>query len=80
MPRFQGFHRYSVDKYWHVPHFEKMLYDQGLLTSSLFRTTKCNLGQLLGVYANFFKLTGHFGEVVEDIADYVKENLTNPVG
>src|SRR5205814_4424000 len=23
-----GFHRYSVDRYWHVPHFEKMLYDQ----------------------------------------------------
>lgn len=22
-----GFHRYSVDEYWHVPHFEKMLYD-----------------------------------------------------
>ncbi len=26
-----GFHRYSVDRYWHVPHFEKMLYDQALL-------------------------------------------------
>ncbi|MEO8204808.1 MAG: thioredoxin domain-containing protein [Chthoniobacterales bacterium] len=29
-----GFHRYSVDEYWHVPHFEKMLYDQGQLASS----------------------------------------------
>ena len=27
-----GFHRYSVDRYWHVPHFEKMLYDQAQLT------------------------------------------------
>ena len=26
-----GFHRYSVDRYWHVPHFEKMLYDQSQL-------------------------------------------------
>ncbi len=26
-----GFHRYSVDRYWHVPHFEKMLYDQAQL-------------------------------------------------
>ena len=26
-----GFHRYSVDKFWHVPHFEKMLYDQAQL-------------------------------------------------
>lgn len=26
-----GFHRYSVDRYWHVPHYEKMLYDQGQL-------------------------------------------------
>lgn len=28
---FQGFHRYSTDSSWHVPHFEKMLYDQGQL-------------------------------------------------
>ena len=30
----QGFHRYSTDDKWHVPHFEKMLYDQGQLASS----------------------------------------------
>ena len=29
-----GFHRYSVDKFWHIPHFEKMLYDQAQLASS----------------------------------------------
>lgn len=28
---FQGFHRYSTDSSWHVPHFEKMLYDQAQL-------------------------------------------------
>ena len=27
----QGFHRYSTDEIWHVPHFEKMLYDQAQL-------------------------------------------------
>ncbi|MGH9024544.1 MAG: thioredoxin domain-containing protein [Acidimicrobiia bacterium] len=32
-----GFHRYSVDAYWLVPHFEKMLYDQALLTSAYLR-------------------------------------------
>lgn len=30
-----GFHRYSVDRYWHVPHFEKMLYDQGQIAGNL---------------------------------------------
>lgn len=30
-----GFHRYSVDRYWRVPHFEKMLYDQALISSTL---------------------------------------------
>ena len=38
-----GFHRYSVDAEWHVPHFEKMLYDQALLASAFldaFRLTK----------------------------------------
>ena len=29
-----GFHRYSVDRYWHVPHFEKMLYDQAQLATA----------------------------------------------
>ena len=29
-----GFHRYSVDAFWHVPHFEKMLYDQAQLASA----------------------------------------------
>ena len=29
-----GFHRYSVDEHWHVPHFEKMLYDNPQLASS----------------------------------------------
>ena len=31
---FQGFHRYSTDAKWHVPHFEKMLYDQSQLADT----------------------------------------------
>lgn len=31
MSSMQGFHRYSTDSSWHVPHFEKMLYDQAQL-------------------------------------------------
>uniref|UniRef100_A0A183CCC1 Thioredox_DsbH domain-containing protein n=1 Tax=Globodera pallida TaxID=36090 RepID=A0A183CCC1_GLOPA len=62
-----GFHRYSVDSVWHVPHFEKMLYDQG---------------QLLRSYANFYKVTGEAvaAEAVCDIADYIASNLTHPLG
>jgi uncharacterized protein YyaL (SSP411 family) len=29
-----GFHRYSVDAYWHIPHYEKMLYDQAQLLTA----------------------------------------------
>ena len=34
LPPSQGFHRYSTDNDWHVPHFEKMLYDQAQLVSA----------------------------------------------
>ena len=34
----KGFHRYSTDDRWHVPHFEKMLYDQGQLAVALADT------------------------------------------
>ncbi|MCH7729137.1 MAG: thioredoxin domain-containing protein [Planctomycetes bacterium] len=47
-----GFHRYSVDRFWQIPHFEKMLYDNG---------------QLASVYAETYALTGRkdFRRVVE---------------
>lgn len=38
----QGFHRYSTDRQWHIPHFEKMLYDQAQLAvaySQAFQVT-----------------------------------------
>jgi uncharacterized protein YyaL (SSP411 family) len=41
-----------------------MLYDQG---------------QLLRSYANFYKITGEFGDAVLDIAEYIQNNLTHPV-
>ena len=33
-----GFHRYSVDRYWRIPHFEKMLYDNGAARQHLCRS------------------------------------------
>ncbi|MCF6133256.1 thioredoxin domain-containing protein [Flavobacterium wongokense] len=59
-----GFSRYSVDIKWHVPHFEKMLYDNG---------------QLVSLYANAYKLTKNkrYKEVIEKTLDFVeKEWLT----
>jgi len=57
-----GFHRYSVDRYWHVPHFEKMLYDQA---------------QLAAAYLDAFQITqdGQFASVVRDILDYVARDM-----
>lgn len=62
-----GFHRYSVDEKWLVPHFEKMLYDQAL----------CMLA-----YCEAFHLTRKpfFKEVVQEIAQYVLRDLTDAGG
>jgi uncharacterized protein YyaL (SSP411 family) len=62
-----GFHRYSVDRYWHVPHFEKMLYDQA---------------QLAIAYLEAFQITGaaaHAG-IVRDILAYVSRDLSSVQG
>ncbi|VDK50080.1 unnamed protein product [Cylicostephanus goldi] len=62
----KGFHRYSVDKEWHVPHFEKMLYDQT---------------QLLAVFADACFVCGDkYKSVVEDIAQYMEECLSHQEG
>ena len=60
-----GFHRYSVDAYWLVPHFEKMLYDEALLTSA---------------YLHAFLVTGEprYRRVVEETIGYVLRDLTHP--
>ena len=62
-----GFHRYSVDRYWHVPHFEKMLYDQA---------------QLALAYLDAFQITGdrQYEAVTRDILDYVARDLMSKEG
>src|SRR2546421_849219 len=62
-----GFHRYSVDRYWHVPHFEKMLYDQA---------------QLASAYLDAFQITQdrQHADVARDILDYVARDMTSKDG
>jgi len=62
-----GFSRYSTDDKWLVPHFEKMLYDNGLLA-------KC--------YLECFQITQNvfFKEVAEDIFKYILRDMTAPTG
>lgn len=64
---FGGFARYSVDRKWHVPHFEKMLYDQG---------------QLMAAYGNAYKLTREepFLEYADGIYRYLTTDLQHPAG
>jgi uncharacterized protein len=62
-----GFHRYSVDRQWLVPHFEKMLYDNALLAST---------------YLHGWVVTGNerYRRVVEETLDYVLRELALPEG
>jgi uncharacterized protein YyaL (SSP411 family) len=62
-----GFHRYSVDRYWHVPHFEKMLYDQA---------------QLAAAYLNAFQITRdkQYEAVARDTLDYVARDMMSKEG
>jgi uncharacterized protein len=62
-----GFHRYSVDERWHVPHFEKMLYDQA---------------QLANTYLDAYQITREpfFAEIARDILDYVRRDMTGAQG
>ncbi|HEX5660779.1 MAG TPA: thioredoxin domain-containing protein [Polyangiales bacterium] len=62
-----GFARYSTDERWHVPHFEKMLYDNG---------------QLARVYVEAFQLTGdvNYRRVAEETLDYLLREMQSPSG
>ena len=62
-----GFHRYSVDRLWAVPHFEKMLYDQALLAEA---------------YLDAHMITGSplYSETVLGVLGYVARRLTSPDG
>uniref|UniRef100_A0A672PXK6 Spermatosis associated 20 n=1 Tax=Sinocyclocheilus grahami TaxID=75366 RepID=A0A672PXK6_SINGR len=63
----QGFHRYSTDSSWHVPHFEKMLYDQG---------------QLAVTYITAYQVSGEriFADVARDVLLYVSRDLSDMSG
>lgn len=62
-----GFFRYSVDDKWMIPHFEKMLYDNG---------------QLLQVFAQAFRLSGKrlFADAVEGIVTWLERDMRAPTG
>lgn len=62
-----GFHRYSVDARWLVPHFEKMLYDNALL---------------LRIYTHAYQVTHEprYRRVVEETAAYLRREMTGPQG
>ena len=62
-----GFHRYSTDTYWLVPHFEKMLYDNALLAR---------------LYLHGFQVTGRpmYRRIVKETLDYVVREMTAPEG
>ncbi len=62
-----GFHRYSVDDHWLVPHFEKMLYDNA---------------QLARVYLHAWQVTGErfYRTIAEETLDYVTREMTDPSG
>ncbi|MCB9799188.1 MAG: thioredoxin domain-containing protein [Candidatus Omnitrophica bacterium] len=62
-----GFHRYSTDQKWHVPHFEKMLYDQALLVKT---------------YLEAYQATGKeaYGAVARDILRYVLRDMRHEGG
>ena len=62
-----GFCRYSVDRYWQIPHFEKMLYDNG---------------PLLGLYAQAWLATGDplYGRIANETADWILADMQSPNG
>jgi uncharacterized protein YyaL (SSP411 family) len=62
-----GFHRYSVDDHWLVPHFERMLYDNA---------------QLARVYLHAWQVTGNrfFRTITEENLDYVVREMADPAG
>ena len=62
-----GFHRYSVDEYFHVPHFEKMLYDNA---------------QLIITYLNAFKITKNYfyKKVAMETLNYILRDMKMPNG
>ena len=81
-----GFHRYSVDRYWHVPHFEKMLYDQAQLASAyldalqILRDPHLNPLRRQGEADAKAPVRVEFESVARDILDYVARDMTSKEG
>jgi uncharacterized protein YyaL (SSP411 family) len=62
-----GFHRYSTERTWNIPHFEKMLYDNA---------------QLVETYSHAYRLTKKpaYRRIVEETLAYVEREMTSPAG
>jgi uncharacterized protein len=81
-----GFHRYSVDRYWHVPHFEKMLYDQAQLAVAYLDAFQIlddpHLNPLPGQREADAKapVRVEVEAVARDILDYVARDMTSKEG
>ncbi len=76
-----GFHRYSVDRFWHIPHFEKMLYDQAQLTCSYLDAYLIVTGIAAGSGPDKTAIdAARYGAIAQDILDYVQRDMTDPKG
>jgi uncharacterized protein YyaL (SSP411 family) len=62
-----GFHRYAVDERWLVPHFEKMLYDQAMISATLTEAS-----QLYG--------DAEMARAARETLEYVRREMTSPEG
>src|SRR5262245_58147250 len=62
-----GFHRYSTDATWHVPHFEKMLYDQAQLAISYLEAYQITHDQF-------------FADTAKDMLEFVRREMSGPEG
>jgi uncharacterized protein len=62
-----GFHRYSTDQKWHVPHFEKMLYDQALLSRAYLEAYQVTASQ-------------DYEQTAREILEYVQSGMTDKEG
>lgn len=62
-----GFHRYSVDREWRIPHFEKMLYDQAINTRA---------------YLELYQATGNieYADIVKETFEFIIRDMTHPGG
>jgi hypothetical protein len=87
-----GFHRYSVDARWLVPHFEKMLYDNALLAVAYAEAAQAldltgsgslplaNPGPPRSAWQSHAALAPMFARVAREICDYVLREMTSPDG